>query len=118
MAVGCLVQKCSAARQLQALTSIFATRLRLWNAGHSPTAAPNWILCGASQASRTTDEVIEYGTRTSDIVHEAEVPSRPTHVIRRNDPARAASAPPCDRPRYDHFFASAYLIKADLVRIA
>src|SRR6266851_6807939 len=67
MAVGCLVQKCSAARQLQALTSIFATRLRLWNAGHSPTAAPNWILCGASQASRTADEVIEYGTRTSDI---------------------------------------------------
>ena len=80
MAVGCLVQKCSAARQLQALTSIFATRLRLWNAGHSPTAAPNWILCGASQASRTADEVIEYGTRTSDIVHKAEVPSRPTHV--------------------------------------
>ena len=26
------------------------------------------ILCGASQASRTADEVIEYGTRTSDIV--------------------------------------------------
>jgi hypothetical protein len=25
------------------------------------------ILCGASQASRTADEVIEYGTRTSDI---------------------------------------------------
>src|SRR6266436_4047085 len=83
MAVGCLVQKCSAARQLQALTSIFATRLRLWNAGHSPTAAPNWILCGASQASRTADEVIEYGTRTSDIVHKAEVPSRPTHVSYR-----------------------------------
>ena len=38
------------------------------------------ILCGASQASRAADEVIEYGTRTSDIVHKAEVPSRPTHV--------------------------------------
>jgi len=25
------------------------------------------ILCGASQASRAADEVIEYGTRTSDI---------------------------------------------------
>jgi hypothetical protein len=68
MAVGCLVQKRSAARRLQALTSIFATRLRLWNAGHSPTAATYWILSGASQASRAADEVIEYGTRTSDIV--------------------------------------------------
>ena len=38
------------------------------NAGHSPTGAAYWILSGASQASRAADEVIEYGTRTSDIV--------------------------------------------------
>ena len=65
MAVGCLAQKCSAARRLQTLTSIFATRLRLWNAGHSPTAATHWIFSGAS--TRAADEVIEYGTRTSGI---------------------------------------------------
>src|SRR5882757_7148490 len=38
MAVGCLVQKRSAARRLQACDVHF-TRLRLRNAGHSPTAA-------------------------------------------------------------------------------
>jgi hypothetical protein len=53
MAVGCVVQKRSAARRLQALTSIFATRLRLWNAGHSPTAGayvsdPQWRKSGFS----------------------------------------------------------------------
>jgi hypothetical protein len=37
------------------------------NAGHSPTGPAYGILSGASQASRAADEVIEYGTRTSDI---------------------------------------------------
>jgi hypothetical protein len=69
MTVGCLVQKRSAARRLQALTSIFVTHLRIWNAGHSSTAAAYWIFSGASQASRAADEVIEYGTRTSDVAY-------------------------------------------------
>jgi hypothetical protein len=60
MTVGCLVQKRSAARRLQALTSIFVTHLRIWNAGHSPTAAAYWI----SDFSRA-DEVIEYGRALS-----------------------------------------------------
>jgi hypothetical protein len=46
-------------------TSIFATRLRPRDAGHSPTAVAYWMFSGTSQASRAADEVIEYGTRTS-----------------------------------------------------
>jgi hypothetical protein len=63
MAVGSLGQKRSVARRLQDVH--FSTRIRLRDAGHSPTAVAYWMFSGTSQVSRAADEVIEYGTRTS-----------------------------------------------------
>jgi DNA-binding GntR family transcriptional regulator len=53
MTVGSLGQ--NAQRRDGYKTSIFATRLRIWNAGHSPTAVAYWMLCGTSQASCAAD---------------------------------------------------------------